>query len=368
LIDDMPKRKYPNVHQEAHRGVVYWYFRRGHGARVRLRGDYGSPEFMASYQEALRAETLPKPQGVAPARQGSFGWLVTRYQDSAAWAAFSEATRRQQSNILSRVLKTAGNSSIAAVTKDSVQNGLDKRKATPGAANNFLKTMRSLFRWAMKAGLASSDPTAGVGKITYSSEGFAVWTDDDIAAFEKRWPIGTRERLALVILLCTGLRRGDAASLGRQHIRDGVIIVRTQKTGQSVFLPVLPALQAAIDATPSAGLALIAGQDGKPMTKESFGNWFGDACRAAKIVGKSAHGLRKYAATYAAENGATERELMALFGWGSGKMAAHYTQTADRARLAKEAIGKMARNEAGSKNPERGSVRETGDKKRRKIK
>jgi integrase len=79
----------------------------------------------------------------------------------------------------------------------------------------------------------------------------------------------------------------------------------------------------------------------------TFGTWFKDACKAAGVPG-SAHGLRKAGATRAAENGATERELNAIFGWTGSKMASHYTQTADRAKLA---MGKMGRNETGLANP-----------------
>jgi len=69
---------------------------------------------------------------------------------------------------------------------------------------------------------------------------------------------------------------------------------------------------------------------GAPFVKESFGNWFMKACVRAKVPG-SARGLRKAGATRAAENGATERELMALFGWTSGKMATHYTRSEPKA-------------------------------------
>jgi NADPH:quinone reductase-like Zn-dependent oxidoreductase len=62
------------------------------------------------------------------------------------------------------------------------------------------------------------------------------------------------------------------------------------------------------------------------------------------------HGLRKAGATRAAENGATERELNAIFGWTGNKMASLYTQTADRALLAKAAMKKLARNETGLSN------------------
>ena len=47
------------------------------------------------------------------------------------------------------------------------------------------------------------------------------------------------------------------------------------------------------------------GERGEPLTKESFGNIFKDACKAAGVSG-SAHGVRKIAATAAANNGATE--------------------------------------------------------------
>jgi len=73
------------------------------------------------------------------------------------------------------------------------------------------------------------------------------------------------------------------------------------------------------------------------MKKESFGNWFREACRRAGIPG-SALGLRKCGATRAANNGATGAQLESLFGWKCGsKEAAVYTRNADRVRLARQA-------------------------------
>jgi len=80
-----------------------------------------------------------------------------------------------------------------------------------------------------------------------------------------------------------------------------------------------------------------------------------EAAKAAGVHGKSAHGIRKAAATRAAENGATERELEAIFGWSGGRMATFYTKTANRTRLAAGAIGKLdrapAETEAGTAIP-----------------
>jgi hypothetical protein len=71
--------------------------------------------------------------------------------------------------------------------------------------------MRGLFRWAVKAQIVKADPTVGVeDPIFPKTEGFPVWTEEHVAAYEKRWPIGTRQRVWLDVLLYTGLRRGDA--------------------------------------------------------------------------------------------------------------------------------------------------------------
>ncbi|MFY9697388.1 MAG: tyrosine-type recombinase/integrase, partial [Rhodoplanes sp.] len=76
----------------------------------------------------------------------------------------------------------------------------------------------------------------------------------------------------------------------------------------------------------------IAGERGRPMVKESFGTWFREACRAAGVE-KSAHGLRKWFATQLAERGANVSELEAACEWRGGRMASHYTRSADRGRL-----------------------------------
>ena len=177
---------------------------------------------------------------------------------------------------------------------------------------------------------------AGVSReVIDKTSGFHVWTDDEILKFEERWAIGTRERLAFAVLRYTGLRRGDAVKLGHQHFRDNLIMIVTEKQSQPAYIPVHPELRRIIDASQTGDLTLIVGNSGQAMKKESFGNWFKTACKAAGVPG-SAHGLRKAGATRAAEQGATESQLEAIFGWSGGKMAAHYTKTVNRERLARE--------------------------------
>jgi integrase len=335
----MPRTRPIHLLKERNRyGTVVFYVRIGHGPRIRIRGEYGSAEFNAAYRAAIAGEA---PQRGPSTASGSLAWLIARYRDSGAWARLSMATRRQRDNTFARVIDAAGDNQFADVSKKVIVAGLDRRRATPFAANDFLKTMRGLFRWAKENELVKVDPTEGISGKLPRTEGFHTWTEEEIARFEGRWPVGTRERLALAILLYTGLRRGDAASLGRQHVRTGAIMMRTAKTGAQIVIPILPELAAIIAATKTGDLAFIATERGAPMTKESFGNWFRGACRAAGVPG-SAHGLRKAGATRAANNGATVAQLESIYGWSGGGMASLYTRAADRVRLAREAMGKLS--------------------------
>jgi integrase len=137
--------------------------------------------------------------------------------------------------------------------------------------------------------------------------------------------------------------------LGRQHVRNGVATIRTEKSqgNVEVTLPILPVLAATLEAGPTGDLTFICGASGKPLTKESFGNEFKGASKAAGVPG-SAHGVRKIAATRAANSGATVAQLEAIFGWQGGTMASLYTRAADRRRLSLEAAHKLANTERTS--------------------
>jgi integrase len=359
----MPRPRSPYLWRRRTRhGAIAWYVCRDRRTKIRIRGEYGSPEFIANYQAALEGNTPEAPRGKAKA--GSLAWLIERYREVDAWKSFSLATRRQRENIFKQIIATAGNEPYTAVTSATIAAGRDRRVATPFQARHFLDTVRGLFEWALEAGLVKTNPAAAVKYPTLKSgAGFPVWSEDDVDAFERRWPLGTKERVWLSVLLYTGLRRGDAVRIGRQHVRNDVAVIKTQKSGEKieVHLPLLPPLLEALRAGPTAELAFICGANGKRMTKESFGNAFSDACRKAGIK-KSAHGLRKVGATRAANNGATVAQLNAIFGWTGSKMASLYTQSADRARLSRDAIGKLVNESATSMRPPTQKVGAPGQK------
>jgi hypothetical protein len=93
----------------------------------------------------------------------------------------------------------------------------------------------------------------------------------------------------------------------------------------------LPVLAATIAASKAGDLTFLVTERGTPFVKESFGNWFRDACREAGCQAQHTGSARR--GRLAAENGATVHQIMALFGWKTEKMALIYTRKADRKRL-----------------------------------
>lgn len=344
----MPRPRPPHLHREANRhGNVVWYVRVGKGPRIRIRAEYGTPDFEAAYQSAISGE---RTRGPGKAARGTLGWLFHLYRQTTSWTDLAKSTRYKRERVMMRVLATAEHEPITAIDEAAIIAGRERRAATPASAQAFIDTLHGLFKWAVSVKLAKSDPTLNVKVKTKSKRrgGYPPWTDDDMAKFEARWPRGTRERVMFDILTYTGLRIGDVAALGRQHVRDGVIKIDSEKTGMRVEIPMLAPLKATIEAGPTGDLAFIVTRRGTPFNKGALGTAFVQAARAAGVRGKSAHGLRKAAATRAAENGATERELEAIFGWSGGRMATLYTRSANRSRLAAGAIGKLDR--AGTEN------------------
>ena len=362
MISDMPRPRPLHLqHEKTRHGNYVWVVRVGKGPRTRLRAAYGTPEFDIEYRAAVAGEPMASKPG--DAHKASLNWLWDSYRETGAWTALALSTRKQRENIMLHVLKDSGAKPYAAIGPQNIQDGLDKRSKTPAAARNFLDTMKGMFRWAKKRKHVKKDPTADSdieAPKKKKSNGFPAWTRDDIETYRRRWPLGTRQRVWLDVLLYTGPRRGDAVQIGRQHVKqtvdeDGNIsrlaTFKTEKSGEivTVTIPVLDVLWRTLEIGPTGDLTWICGARGRPLAKEAFGNDFSEAARQAGIK-KSAHGVRKIAATIAAENGATGKELDALFGWvDGGKTSAIYTEAANRARLATQAGHKL--DETGTSMP-----------------
>ena len=206
-----------------------------------------------------------------------------------------------------------------------------------------LRAARQVCKFgAKKQKYLKSNIARDVEYFRTGSTSFHTWTVEEVEQFQERHPIGTKARLALALLCFTGQRRSDIIRFGKQHVRNGLLTF-TQHKGRNkkpkrLILPLLPVLRKIIDASPRGELTFLINDLGRAFTDAGFGNKMRDWCNQANLPHCSAHGVCKAGATIAAENGATAKQLMAIFGWDSMKQAELYTRAADQKRMAGDAM------------------------------
>src|SRR5262249_32648449 len=173
------------------------------------------------------------------------------------------------------------------------------------------------MKQAVDIGLRADDPTRDVRAIRVKTGGHHSWTESEIEQFERHYPVGSRARLVFALLLYTGQRRGDVLRMGAQHIRDGAVYVKQEKTGIELVIPLHPALAAMVAAGPRDRITLVTTRLGGPFHGSAFSRWFREQCEGAGLEHCSAHGLRKAAARRLAEAGCTAHEIAAITGHAS---------------------------------------------------
>ncbi|MGJ5206123.1 tyrosine-type recombinase/integrase [Bradyrhizobium sp. HKCCYLR20261] len=327
-------------------GNVRCYVRMPGKPKVRIRTLPGTPEFMEEYHAAVSAAVPDTVRQADEAKKGSFRHLCIRYYASAAYKALDGSTQSWQRRALDEIAQDHGAKPVAMMQARHVRRMRDAKSATPAAANQLLKALRALFSWANEAEETTVNPTTGVKKLKYRSDGHHTWTNDEIQQFYKRHPIGSQARLALDLLRYTTGRREDAPRLGRQHIRDDRIRFRQAKNEHrnpiDIDIPLHPELAASIAAAKvGTQLTFLLTQFGKPFTANGFGNKFKDWCRQADLPHCSAHGVRKATSTALAESGATPHEIMAITGHQTLEEVERYTKAASRKKTADAAMSKL---------------------------
>ena len=334
LIEDMDRH-----------GNVRLYVRTRKGSpKVRLRETPGTEEFLDEYRAAVKGKpTLPSERKELKLPDiGTLHWLCTAYYGSAEYKQLSDRTRKVRKGILEKFCSKHGEKPFAKLEPRHIRKMRDEKTDTPESANGLIKALRQLYTFAIEYELHNANPAKDVPYLRSGSDGHHGWTIEEVAQYQRRHPVGSKARLALALMLYTGQRRSDIVQLGPQHVKDGWLTLTQTKNKNrkpvTLSIPVLSELQEVIDQTKIGNLSFIVTEFGKPFTSNGFGNWFRKRCDEAGLQHCSAHGLRKAGAAIAAENGATEKQLMAIFGWTTMKEAARYTKAANQKKLAASGI------------------------------
>jgi integrase len=329
------------------------YFVRRFGKRIRLRAQYGTSEFAIEYAAAAQALEAGQTQRERDAaKYGTLEWLARRYFKSAEFQQLPADSRATRQGIIEHCLKEPwkqGDSRTFAIVQVNSLGPhhitvLRDRKGAekPGAANNRLKYLSSMFTWAVQHQHMRFNPCRDVKKLKRKSEtGYHAWTLEEYQRFEEYHPCGTKAYLALALLFFCGARRSDLVNLGANNVRGDTIAFvprkTRHKTAQEIYIPFPKELRDILEASPVGKVAFVETEYGHPFPAAGFGNWFRDRCNEAGLPQCSAHGVRKLAATTQAEGGATDRQLMAFFGWSTPSMASVYVKAANQKHLAAEA-------------------------------
>lgn len=343
------KLRYVSSFQDRH-GKRHYRFRHN-GLTAMLPGEPESKEFRAAYDACFAAdrkgEPLPLPD--LPKRTkggpGSFDALIAVYYTTAGYRDLAEITKKGYRAWLERFRNERGHLQVSTFERRHASALLDELAGKPGAQKSLRRMLNILLNLAVEYQLVAGNCLSGVRRSKVKRESFwRSWEEEDIAKYEERWPSGSKERLALALLLYTAQRRTDVVGWGRQHIKGGVIVHATSKSNETTKLeiPIHPALKAELDQVPKTQMHLLLTQYGEPFTANGFGGWLHDKVRAAGITEQaSAHGLRKACCRRLAEAGCTPHQIMAITGHKNLAEVTTYTKAADQKRLAISAMATL---------------------------
>ena len=329
------KVKYINQFVDRH-GKVRIQYREPGKKKVTLRGPVGSPEFWEDYLKASTGATIAQPSSRTVSR-GTMTWLVHEYYQGSVYKMLAESTKAARRSMLTKFLEKNGDLPFAGVKKKHALKVRDELYQTPSAADELVKTLAQVFKHAVLYDLRDDNPFAGIPRLKPDTkvDGYKPWTEEQIAQYEQRWPVGTRERVAFGLFLHTAQRRGDVMRLGRQHEKDEYLYFKQQKTGAEMAIPLFDELREILDAGPVGDLTYIVTPSGEPYTTAAgFGNWFGRSVKNAGLSGVSAHGIRKAAASRLAEESHTTNEIAAITGHKTLSEVQRYTASANQKTLA----------------------------------
>jgi site-specific recombinase XerD len=283
-------------------------------------------------------------------------WSVADFESSltASAANTRSAYRRDVELFAEWLLDMSPTVRPAGVEKEHIRQYLAQLHdggATSRTIARRIAALRRFFGWAIRQGIAASDPTESVhtpavkGRLPrpLDEESVArlVSTEDDDAPAWRR----SRDRAILEILYGSGLRVSEVCSLSLHSLSSDSSTLRVMGKGSKerivpVSKPTVHALHRWLTlrnevAGENAGVMLFLSSRGNPMTRRDVARLLDIACERAGIVGGThPHALRHSFATHLMDNGADTRSIQELLGHRDASTTQRYTHVSkERLRL-----------------------------------
>lgn len=359
LNDALPM--YCTAERSRHGKVCIYYREVGRTKRIRIHEEPLTPAFYDRYARLRSGQVSVGPEvKAAPspdAKPHTWRWLCARYMEHHSFLTLASRGQRVRRSMLSasweepispgsalmfgdcplsrfnsKAVRTLRDRKVTKVRQVADDGEVSFRRGNLEAANSLLKYVRGVLAFGAEEfpDLVERNWGRDVPYLANPTGGIHTWTLEEVAQFEARHPIGTKARLALALALYTGQRRGDLHRLGRHFEKNNLLKFVQEKNRHrkavTAYVPILPALQAIIDASPTGDLVYLVQDNGRPYTKESFGNLFRKWCREAGLPRHSAHGLRKACVVRLIMDGCTPHQIMAVTGHQTLKEVDRYAR------------------------------------------
>jgi hypothetical protein len=330
----MPRKLPPNVDRVG----KYLYFRIGKGARIGLPRDPTSQDFRDAYAAAMGGPVAPIRTGLRIDKPGTMGALIASYKTSSEWSALRDTSKSGYRTRLEVMREKHGHRAVAGLTRDRIKVFILQPYADhPSAALDTLKKLRILIRHAIDIGWLKHNPSLGIKRP--KSKEIRAWTDEELVAFETRWPFGTIQRTAYSLMRYVGTARVDIHLMTWKQVEGGLATYNRSKTGVSVYVSQHRDLQAALAATPRQHVTIINTEYGRPFSVDGFSNFIRKAMDAASLpLDCKPHGLRKVLGRKLADADASSHDIRSALGHITTAESDRYTREADRKKGGERAL------------------------------
>jgi len=345
------------VHIVKTRRKTYYYAWRG---GPRLRGEPGSSEFHASFNEAVESRRTPDP--------GRFKSLVVAYRASPDYARLANSTKRIWSRWLDRIAAHFGELRIAQFDRPEkirpvIRRWRNQWADKPRTADYAIQVLSRVLSHAVDPlGRIAGNPCEGIKQLYHNDRSEIIWTDPNIAQLKKmggsRKIEGNLTELpclpeiahAIDLAAHTGLRLGDLLRLSWSHVGEDAIVLATGKSRgrREAIIPLYDGLRDVLARIPKRATTVLTSSKLRPWTANGFGSSFNDTKHAAGMADNDLHfhDLRGTAATKFYIAGLPIRVIAEILAWSEDQVERIIRRYVDRAAATKEHIRQLNHSRA----------------------
>jgi len=323
------------------KGRTYYYAWRG---GPRLRGEPGTPEFLASYNEAIESRRTPDT--------GRFKSLVTLYKASNDYKGLAESTRTNWAPWLDRITDYFGELRVAQFDRPEKIRPIIRRWRNqwadkPRSADYGMQVLSRVLSHAVDPlGKIASNPCEGIKQLYSGDRSEIIWTDSDITTIKKECSPEIAD--AVDLALNTGLRLSDLLRVSWSHVGEDAITLSTGKSRgrREAIIPLHDDLRKLLKRIPQRSTTILTNSRRRPWTVDGFGSSFHAAKNKAGFAEKDLHfhDLRGTAATKFYVAGLSARVIAEILAWSEDQVDRIIRRYVARAAATKEIIRQL--NEA----------------------